>query len=364
MNHNLIPSHSALLNQKILPEVYMTELYLCHQSAIDGTNKTKTPMNDLNFKIPMNYEAMMKMSYNSNQLKHIAKYHKLKVGGTKTTLFIRISTFLWLSHYATKLQKVFRGKIERRYIKLHGPALKNRKLCTNDLDCVTLDELSELSFDQFYSFQDIDQFIYGFNLTSIYSLIKQKTIIKLRNPLSILNPYNRNEIPEKVFIDLDNLIRLSKILNKKIVLEFVEEVKFSDEQLIEHRALTLFQNIDALGNYSEHSWFMSLTKIKLCKLARELMDIWNYRAQITVEIKRTICPPHGDLFRNTLNSFILQDNFQTTRQLILELLDRLVTSGVDRDSKCLGAYYVLGALTLVSEDAAAALPWLYQSFVF
>ena len=47
--------------------------------------------------------------------------------------------------------------------------------------------------------------------------------------------------------------------------------------------------------------------------------------------------------------------------MILEILETLVNSGVDRDSKSLGAYYVLGALTLVNESAATSLPWLFQS---
>jgi hypothetical protein len=51
------------------------------------------------------------------------------------------------------------------------------------------------------------------------------------------------------------------------------------------------------------------------------------------------------------------------RKYILNVLEKLVLSGVDKDSKCLGAYYVLGALTLVSVNAANALPWLYQAFI-
>jgi hypothetical protein len=45
----------------------------------------------------------------------------------------------------------------------------------------------------------------------------------------------------------------------------------------------------------------------------------------------------------------------------LEVLEKLFNTGVDKDSKSLGAYYVLGALTLVNENAASSLPWLYQS---
>ena len=47
---------------------------------------------------------------------------------------------------------------------------------------------------------------------------------------------------------------------------------------------------------------------------------------------------------------------------ILEAINTLVTSGIDRDSQALGCIYVLGSLTTVSPDAANAIPWLWQSF--
>ena len=52
------------------------------------------------------------------------------------------------------------------------------------------------------------------------------------------------------------------------------------------------------------------------------------------------------------------------RLSVVHLIDRFVSAGINHDSRVLGTYYVLGALTLVSEDAATAIPWLYQSFVF
>jgi hypothetical protein len=49
------------------------------------------------------------------------------------------------------------------------------------------------------------------------------------------------------------------------------------------------------------------------------------------------------------------------RKVVLEVLEKMVNSGIDTDSKSLGSYYVLGALTLVNESAATSLPWLFQS---
>ena len=57
-----------------------------------------------------------------------------------------------------------------------------------------------------------------------------------------------------------------------------------------------------------------------------------------------------------------EQNMSNVKKVILEVLEKLVNSGVDRDSKALGAYYVLGSLTLVNDNAATSLPWLFQSF--
>jgi hypothetical protein len=56
-----------------------------------------------------------------------------------------------------------------------------------------------------------------------------------------------------------------------------------------------------------------------------------------------------------------EPNIWNIKKVILEVLEKFVNSGIDKDSKSLGAYYVLGALTLVNQDAATSLPWLFQS---
>ena len=98
-------------------------------------------------------------------------------------------------------------------------------------------------------------------------------------------------------------------------------------------------------------------------MLRELIDIWAYRAPLSNETKRAICPPVGNPFTGLSNFHQLQaiENIDEIRKYTLEILEKFVNSGIDRDNKCLGAYYVLGAITLVSVDAANALPWLFQA---
>ena len=93
-----------------------------------------------------------------------------------------------------------------------------------------------------------------------------------------------------------------------------------------------------------------------------MADIWNYRAQLPIQTKRNICPPVGDPFRSLSIQYINQEeNLWNVKKVILEVLEKFVNSGIDKDSKALGAYYVLGALTLVNSEAATSLPWLFQS---
>ena len=301
------------------------------------------------------YNELIYNNYNVTQLKQFAKNYKLKITGNKQQLFSRIYFFLYFSHYIIKIQKVFRGLLVKKYNSLHGPASINRKLCTNSNDFISMEPIEEINFHQFISYKDIDNFIYGFDITSLHNLF-------LKSGDEIKNPYNRNKIPEFVLKNIRMLIRIGKILKININLTFEDTMKnISNEKKIELRALTLFQNIDSLGNYSNVKWFTSLNRNQLIKFIKELIDIWNYRAQLPEQIKRNICP-QGEPFRHLSIQYInTEENLWNIKKVLIDIMEKMINSGIDRDSKALGAYYVLGALTLVNSEAATSLPWLFQS---
>ena len=306
-----------------------------------------------------NYDLILHYNYNSQQLKDFARHHKLKITGNKKQLINRIYTFLKLSSFAIKIQSLWRGKLQQVFNKMHGPAYNNRKLCTNNTDFFTMDELKDLPLHNFFSYKDVDGFIYGFDIISIYNLI-------YKSKGQVLNPYNRNEIPLSVIGSLRRVLRIGRTLNIIINTEIKDVMaELTSKKNIELRALDLFQNIDALGNYSNAQWYLTLNRLQLIKFLRELMEIWNYRAQLTIETKKLICPPHGSPFRNICLHIVNQEQrVEYLQKIILEVMEKLVNSGIDKDSKSLGAYYVLGALTLVNESAATSLPWLFQSVAY
>ena len=241
--------------------------------------------------------------------------------------------------------------LQRKLNNLRGPALFNRKICVNDCDFFSLTELISIPISQFYSFKDDDGFIYGFDILSLWQLFNKKQAAE--------NPYNRKVFPEETFGTLRRLIAVGKNMNQKINVKLKNEVVSREKQL-EHRIINAFQFIDTLGNYTNHTWFMELDSVKLYRFCRELHDIWNHRAQLSEETKNRISP-NGNPFSNVR----INDNmtlFEIRKNCIM-VMENMLYDGITDDDKSLGAYYILAALTLQSQDAAAALPWLYQSVV-
>ena len=353
---------------KMTEELYNTIISCKYTNLINNLKNTKNiklddvKLDELKNEILIpnfnSYSDIFKYNYNIAQLKTIIKYYKLKVSGNKEELKTRIFYFLFLSTYIIKIQQLFRGHLQRKINKLRGPAYLKRKICTNNTDFITMDPLEKIDPMQFISFKDVDNFIYGFDIVSFYNLV-----LNTKNESEIKNPYNRTIFPAFVFQNIKKLIKLNLIFKKHINLYIEDDIpNISNKKVIELRALSLFQNINSLGNYSDPQWFLSLNRIQLFKFMRELNDIWSYRAQLTLEVKYNICPPNGNPFQyfsiienqNELDIYIIFKN-------ILVVLERLVNSGINTDNKVLGSYYVLSALTLVNADAAIALPWLYES---
>jgi hypothetical protein len=303
------------------------------------------------------YKLLLKYNYNLKQLKQMAKAHKLKLSGNKEELSLRIYTYLRLSIYAIVIQKLMRGCLQRKYNRFHGPAFIDKSLCTNTFDFLSMDELTSIPNSQFFSFKDDDGFIYGFDLLSLHNLIYQCNG-------AIKNPFNQKAIASKVIEDFRSMMRLSHVLKIPIFTEISDVTKeVSEAKSIELRTVKLFQTIDSLGNYTKPEWFLSLNRTQLIHFLKELIDIWEYRANLSIEMKKSICYPTGKPFihlphTNYLSTFNILDDI---RKPILDALEKMVNTGVDKESKCLGAFYILGALTLVNTETATSMPWLFES---
>lgn len=332
--------------------------------------KSYIKISDSDFIIPqfIDYSNILKYNYNVSQLRSIAKHYKLSTSGNKDYLKKRLFNFLYYSYNIIIIQKYVRYFLTKKYIKCHGPAFYNRSLCSNDVDFCTLDNLSTIRYNQFISFTDNNSHIYGFDIKSLYNLfIKSDNAKKNSNSNSnlsnVLNPFTNVFFSHSILEQLLEYIRLTKLLELELDLNYDELIIVSLNKQLEMKILTLFQRIDSLGNYTNIKWFMELDKYGLIHFIRELADIWNYRANLTQETKRAIVPPSGNPFHSDhINIHNLpQYNFIQIKKYSIQIIDLMINKGINETSCVLGSYYVLCALTMVSSDAADSLPWLYEA---
>ena len=130
---------------------------------------------------------------------------------------------------------------------------------------------------------------------------------------------------------------------------------------LEMNIIEIFQYINELGNYADSTWFTNLPRHMMVLFIREVYDIWHYRAQLSQQTMRDIVPPHGNPFTGMTLHLAQSQSDEYLKNTALRIIHYLVKTGYTNETRALGAYYVLAALTLVSEDARNALPWLYQS---
>jgi len=278
-----------------------------------------------------NYGTLLVVKYKMDELKKLCTKYKIPKGGNKDELTKRLYDYCKNSTAPLKIQKVFRGFLNRKLHKLQGPALMDRKICTNDADFFTMDDMIEIPTTQFYSYTDNDNFVYGFDIVSLYNLIKKEGI-------HAKNPYNRAEFGNKVKENVTNMIRISKILKIPIDVEIKNDI-VDPVKRMELKILELFQTMNSYGNYANSEWFSELTRNMHIRFARELVDIWNYRALLTMAKKLEICPPHGTpflgtpYFTNVANSNVLNNlSNETLMKYNVQIIENLVKSAIDVDN--------------------------------
>ena len=87
------------------------------------------------------------------------------------------------------------------------------------------------------------------------------------------------------------------------------------------------------------------------------------KRRVSNESKRNINPQHGNPFFSINVTVLLTKCFEVLQNRILDIIETLITKGVDQEARALGVFFVLGALTTVNHEASTSLPWLYESFV-
>lgn len=281
------------------------------------------------------------------QLKELCKYYKLKRSGKKQILYDRVHELFIKNYSAKKIQQMWLRWIYNQYRILQNRV--NIDVVNNDTDFYNLDSIKQIPQQLLYYMRE-DKHYFAFHIEGLKSLLLNK---------NMQNPYTRKKIDNREIINIKKLLIYANILKYNI--EITEII--TNEKMLQFKLLDICQRIELLGFYVDIKWFNHLSKYNLVIFIKELYDIWHYRAGLSNEMKRTICPPLGNPFIEISLSNLYPLNEIQIKKKFISILNKIINVDTDNSNQYLAACYVLQALTLVSQDAAVHLPWLYQTVI-
>jgi hypothetical protein len=246
------------------------------------------------------------------------------------------------------IQQFYRNYLKRKLKSLQGDIVDNFNICVNQEDVQSLDSFLDIPSHLLFSFKETDGTHYGFDIRSIRSILK----------FDKENPYTRNALTPSVVERANEMLRLLKVLNLSVENEKVEEV--NQELEIKRRVVKVFHDMDQLDQYTDPDWFLDMNTSKLIKFYKEAEDVWNYRLNLTSQVKKAIVPPDGIAFQHTVKSVSLIKDKVQLQKICLDFMEKLIHSAELRPDRVNGCIYILLGLVIVSRSAALALPSYYS----
>lgn len=280
---------------------------------------------------------------------NLKKATKKQLWDTFMNFYGKVFPYLTHTSLIRGLQKRVRHGFQQRATSLQGPFRDTLGKCVNHEDVLTLDSIIDIPSDRLFTYQESDGFTYAFDIGTIQSLVERKSD----------NPYTRKPFPEEVIQRATRLIGLLKAMGHRIQLEDDVEENVTPEMEMRRRVVKLFTEMDNLDQYTNTEWFMSLSVPSLMQLYKETEDIWNYRLNLTKEVKQAVVPPDGKVFQMTPNQVYQIKDKQRLREICLNFMEKLVYSAESRDDRINGCVYVLLGIVIVHPQAAEAMPAYY-----
>jgi hypothetical protein len=225
------------------------------------------------------------------------------------------------------IQSIFRGYICRR------KCIPQK--CNNDEDFYTYDLLKYLEPAYFYSYVDKMNIRWGFDIRSLMKLIQ----------MGYNNPYTTEVIPDNIINEVKRKVNEMKAAG--IYEDLTDTIIRDRVATIKQNSVDLFSFIEQSGYTCQIEWFTALSLRRLKELYKHLEDIWNYRSEISHEMKCNICPPLGIIFKTPMIEVINYTMKEDLQELILKEVFKFTHAESDSDRK-LGFMYFLISLGYVS----------------
>ena len=292
------------------------------------------------------FSAKRKRAYTKEEKSAEIKLFKNKLQFFFETLLISYINIEKIVFLQTKI----RHYIKEKEVRIHGPAINNRKICNNHTDFYSFDDIKDIPNKFFFSYRDNDGFVYGFHIESFINLISNDT--------EPTNPYNRVVISKKI---KDTAIQIWQDLNKKKDVPNYTSNNVSGRDLrhqVRNKCLTVLQKMDMFGYQTKIDWIMDLPIVRVRQLFRSIRNYWSFKAGLTQEVKNRIYPNGNPIQNINIRNIERSLNRYTVIGTVLDLMNMIVTSGVTNDDQNQGCILLLLAMNDVNREVGRCNSWL------
>ena len=255
---------------------------------------------------------------------------------------------------AEKIQRFWLLSGRRKALAIHGPALFESSITTNNTDIYTLASISTIPFTYHFSYSDDAKRVWVFDLRFLMHLLHHG---------NLKNPYTQEAIPPNT---LERLQRRAEILrNQKVPIVYMEEANLTPEQIWNQKVMDVFLKITSLGYGVNMCWFETMTVLAHVNFYGRLYAMWNYELPLT-QVQKDIIVPGYKSGRTILFKWTPRETMEGLhdirwwRKHNLALMNAFLSRGQDRATQGCGALYILTALANIHTRVGEAFPWLVQ----
>jgi hypothetical protein len=234
-----------------------------------------------------------------------------------------------------KIQSFIRMKTIKNNIYYQGISYYNRNLCNNDEDFYSYEPKEDIESKYYFSYKDSSNNYWCFDIRSLKKLLD----------MNYSNPYTTEEIPQQVKQRIHEFI---KLLRKRNIQVSIDTTVITDRKTqVKQKWVDLFAQIEYSGYSCDVEWLLNLNAIRIKKLYRELEDIWNYRAQLSNEVKRRIVPPDGRMFVMPVSDYMHCSSLLELQEILVNELSKILHATSQSDMNLGFMYFIIG-LSVVS----------------
>lgn len=220
--------------------------------------------------------------------------------------------------------------------------------CNNTTDFYDFVDLNSIPKEYLFIFICQDGMLYGMDLRSMHTYFQEldKDAMLMEKPVEYRNPYNRCMLSSKTICEYRN--RIIKLQENGKDIKYPDEEHNPEDQMT-FKVLEVFHTIYNYGYAVDASWFLKMKRQELLDWYWAMEDIWNRRLGLNISTKRNIVPGDLHIFNKAQYYTIRNNDLLELQEFMIDKIDQMVNSGLDRDSRILGIHYVLIGLCEICE---------------